>query len=825
MIMNGWWILSGIIVPLAAILTEKITQICASTFFDPTPTDWHLLLIALVPITNLLGELLLRPSLSARMGWVNRPTVKWLNGMAIGVSGFYALWFMPVTLLCVFLLGASVVGALTMPFFLLNEVLHGRMENVSYGIVGCIAIPFMELATVGLFLLPAAPLMSCLACIRMRRKLCALDLENAPASPDVQTVESRPRSTITLGPFVLDRERAIQGGIFYVLYAGLLYYIWFPYVRSEPALLTTNAVGFGALPLWVPPGLMLLACVLPTRLSPFQWFTRLNAPGKSKISYGRVWLPVVCGLLALIAIEIPSTATRVAMNMALNPNTRAQGLLILRAFGNDESMLRACYEKAHATDILGSVLTGWQPVSKDSARELYYRATGIPFNSRSVPKWFRGKSQGFDSWNWTDEDDVFDSDADLAGETVGGVVRGVTLPVSEITGTIDASRNVAAMNWTMEFKNDSKYQREARVQILLPPGAVVSNALLWINGMPSAAVFGSRGQTRAAYQAVVRSRRDPLLVTTYGPDRVLAQCYPVPPKGSMRIQLAITAPLLIQSTELAYLPLPVMLERNFQVKEHSLKFASGEAISCPTGALKANKESELLGSLSNADLFGGKGTIAVKRPAGSDSSWCLDPYDSSVAIGERVFVIPQSEPDDLVVVVDGSAAMAEQAPKIAAMLSKTPHDFRVSLLRAGDNVETLAQSLPNASDAAWGAALQSLQYQTFVGGQDDTSALLRALELIGPKRRGAILWLHGPQPVKIDDAKNLAARLNLVKDTVTLYELPLENGPNRTIEALDGVSNVQRLPIVISADATIANLFSLWTGKSERFRVGFDVQK
>ena len=83
---------------------------------------------------------------------------------------------------------------------------------------------------------------------------------------------------------------------------------------------------------------------------------------------------------------------------------------------------------------------------------------------------------------------------------------------------------------------------EARLQLALPPGGVVSRATLWVNGEEREAAYGGRGEVRAAYQRVaVQQRRDPLLVTTKGADRVLAQAFPVPRNGgTIKFKIGIT---------------------------------------------------------------------------------------------------------------------------------------------------------------------------------------------------------------------------------------------------------------------------------------------
>ncbi|PWU01484.1 MAG: hypothetical protein C5B53_02885 [Candidatus Melainabacteria bacterium] len=510
------------------------------------------------------------------------------------------------------------------------------------------------------------------------------------------------------------------------------------------------------------------------------------------------------------------------MNMANDPATSANGLLLLRAFGNEDTMLRMCYEQSSPTDILGSIFKQGRQVPSSKAREIYYRATGRPFNSRGIPASFRGKIREFTDWSdWAGADDVFDADAELAGETVGGVVRGVTLTRSDMNGVVDSAGNAATINWDMEFNNVSKYQREARAQILLPSHAVVSNVLLWINGQPRPAAFDSRNKTRTAYRAVVTKRRDPLLVTTYGPDRLLVQCFPVPPQGTMHIQIGITAPLSVQSENRAYLTLPMFLERNFQVGKHSIHLRTDGQVFNPDQLLRPNQSGVLDGSISNADLSQGKATLIVKHNPQLNWSWHRDSTANGKLIVQRIEAKTTERPAQLVIVVDGSLAVAEDAEKVAQALKNVPSGIRLTLLRAGDKVETLADNIASSSEPAWAGALSNLQCQTFVGGQDDTQALITAADSLVHRRDGAILWLHGPQPVKIDDPDPLADRLAIAGSNVRLYELQLKNGPNRTIEALDGITNVSRLSVVTSPLSTLEQLFLTWKTNSLTYEPSF----
>src|SRR5690606_16178259 len=108
---------------------------------------------------------------------------------------------------------------------------------------------------------------------------------------------------------------------------------------------------------------------------------------------------------------------------------------------------------------------------------------------------------------------------------------------------------------------------EARARLLLPLGGVVSRVTLWVNGEEREAAFAGRAQARRAYESVaIAQRRDPLLVNTAGPGRVLAQAFPVPSGGgTLKARLGITVPLGLPSADSARLALPRILDANFQV--------------------------------------------------------------------------------------------------------------------------------------------------------------------------------------------------------------------------------------------------------------------
>src|SRR5205814_10179607 len=141
-----------------------------------------------------------------------------------------------------------------------------------------------------------------------------------------------------------------------------------------------------------------------------------------------------------------------------------------------------------------------------------------------------------------------------------------------------------------------------------------------------------RSQVKTAYQQVVQQRRDPVLVTTCGPDRVLLQCYPVPANGGvMKCRVGITTPLVLTKAEEAFLRWPSFLERNFTIAEsfkHSLWIASKGPLHAPGSKLVSDRAKDggfaLRGSVADLELSGPEAVVRVDRPGDIHQTWVND---------------------------------------------------------------------------------------------------------------------------------------------------------------------------------------------------------
>lgn len=89
----------GILLPAFTLGFEAMTRISSESFFNPVPTVFHGVLIASVPLSNLLMLVALSRS---RVAHANK--LAWLNAFAIGIACFYAVLYLPLTPFAPFML-------------------------------------------------------------------------------------------------------------------------------------------------------------------------------------------------------------------------------------------------------------------------------------------------------------------------------------------------------------------------------------------------------------------------------------------------------------------------------------------------------------------------------------------------------------------------------------------------------------------------------------------------------------------------------------------------------------------------------------------------
>lgn len=519
-------------------------------------------------------------------------------------------------------------------------------------------------------------------------------------------------------------------------------------------------------------------------------------------------------LLMVVALELPSTITRVALGMAASRESEssARGLAILRTFGSRDVMLRACYERSgRASDVLGSLYEASHPSDYRVMRNIFYKATGRTFNSFPIPEEARASMNhtgrlaydGFDQG----ADDEFDSDPDVAGEVVSGVSRGLSVSQSKIQARVDSDAGTSKIDWFLDFNNKSKYDREVRTRIKLPHGAAVNEAGLIVNGKEYKCQITLKEQAREIYRDAVQRKRNPLLVSLAGEDTVLVQCYPVPPGNKLSLHLSAVSPLTLNKDLHAILSLPQFEERNFQITvPHTIELSANHEIENFRDQLDKSTYDhpeanlyKLSGSLDCSKLASGAAVVGFQRGK-ENSFWCKDQNSSKVI--ETISDLKWQKPAKLTVLIDGSLCMRDNIKEIADALKKLPKDQAVKAIFIGDR----------GTQEFSPAEFDKLANVECIGGQLDGDVLGRSLQdLSAPDT--TVLWIHGQQPA----AENPFGEQSLLPwflqshgvSKPILYDMQLYSGPNQYLDGVDSVA-VQKVPRFGSCAQDLELLFDIW---------------
>lgn len=505
---------------------------------------------------------------------------------------------------------------------------------------------------------------------------------------------------------------------------------------------------------------------------------------------------IVVAVVTVLALPvIHHGATRMALNMAANgsPSSRSTAISYLRLFGNESTMLSACYASNRSMGMFSGLL-GDSSISLEKAQEIFFQTTGVAFNTLPAPR--EANSPGFDGmrgWNF---------DAARGGDHVANKIDGLTMDYSQLEGRADVATLSSYTEWTMVFKNSSMAAEEARAQIELPAGAVVSRLTLWIDGEPREAAFGGRSQVKAAYREVaVVQQRDPVLVTTCGPDRVLMQCFPVPARnGEMKVRLGITGPLRVTSEKTVAMDWPRLLETNFE-SGNALRHVAWIESSVPINGGTNTFRQEM----NDAD-FAKAGSLQMAAPALASETLFQDSSDPAFAIQQRVQKLTIPKDSRLFVVIDGSAGVKPHGDAIAKSLASARNI--ASVIFAGDEPQRWDGASPLGE---W------VNDRKFRGGCDNVPALAQAWDESVASPGASLLWIHGTQPILLSRVEALALRLKRAGVKTSLHDLPVAIGPNRVLAELDGAAEWARVGAGSSVEEKLGNfLADRWVVTRER---------
>lgn len=404
----------------------------------------------------------------------------------------------------------------------------------------------------------------------------------------------------------------------------------------------------------------------------------------------------------------------------------------------------------------------------EADKNLFFRITGLPFEKVETKKGFYE-----DKWN---------TDANFATSVIGSKLPGLSLGKSQISGNLDSTSLSGSINWTMIFHNSGVQDQEARAEIAIPAGAVVSRVTLWVDGRPREGAFAPVSNVRGAYQQEVNSLKDPLLVTMSGRDRIFVQCYPVPANGGeMKIRLGIKTPLNVKDSNTCSVRLPRLLDTNFvSPKRHRIQLQSNDQIDSKLASCFANSQQgfSLDTTLRDKADEVDSDLLCIHRTNKPSEISVVDWYSKGKRyITEKIQEVSAFSPKQVIVVLDSSETVRKELEQIKSAFVAMPSSVNNKLYFVGAEADNEAEI--KAMNLKEG--LQSLDDNSFVGGRNNNAELREALDIASERANSAIVWIHGPQPSNETAAKNSA--LDLIHN-VHLYDFEIQPGPNALLQSL-----------------------------------------
>ncbi len=170
---------------------------------------------------------------------------------------------------------------------------------------------------------------------------------------------------------------------------------------------------------------------------------------------------------------------------------------------------------------------------------------------------------------------------------------------------------------------------------------------------------------------------------------------------------------------------------------------------------------------------------------------------------ETIKPICVKPPKNLVVVLDGSSALAGQTKEITQALLSVPKGVITTVMVASDEQQKVLEPLEVKN------GIKIITDMKFLGGQDNLQSVVKASEIAGESANGAVLWIHGPQPAFNREIYIMSQYSN----TPAFYEYSIDSGETDTLEFFKNHSEIgpfSQIPKGASMGKDIANFLARW---------------
>jgi hypothetical protein len=521
-----------------------------------------------------------------------------------------------------------------------------------------------------------------------------------------------------------------------------------------------------------------------------------------KKPFALTWLGIGAGLLVVVSIITLSEArfmvTRYGLEMATSQDVVQQenGIEFLRKYGNNDYILQLVNsrrQKVYLSDLVIDLVSQSTKLPTEEAKEVYYRLTGKTHDSTSLPGFFDFDDGVRDERFWNE--------------------REISLVASQMDGSIDNDASLGYLEWTFSLKNKNQYRAlEGFTQIQLPPNAVVSRVTLWVNGVEEEAAYAEKSSVTNAYEQVTAKKRDPVLVTTAGRDRVNLKCFPIPQNGGeIKMKIGITFPLILEDEKNGLIRLPYFRDKNFNIPEeikHIVWLESKKELQSANKNLALESKDNIFavrGNIADNELLDSSSSIRAVKSDEFKSVWAKD---GDNFITQEVKENSGVKPSRFIFVVDTSATMKNEQEKLVAAINNLPAETDVSLVMTNGNALNREVSYPNSFNGKPAEIAEKIKQATFDGGTDNLPALTKAWDLASEKPNSIVIWIHSPQPFKFSTSNELAQRLTRRPNETTIYSLSTASGFDEVEKELDSLNYIQNLPRFGDVQSDLESLIS-----------------
>lgn len=344
---------------------------------------------------------------------------------------------------------------------------------------------------------------------------------------------------------------------------------------------------------------------------------------------------------------------------------------------------------------------------------------------------------------------------------------GDQLIVRSLKVEVEIDQQIATTTINQRFLNPNDRVAEGIYLFPLPEGAVISQFSMMMDGQAVGATLLSAAEAQAIYEEIVRTLRDPALLSYAGRAAIQARIFPIEPGAEREISISYQETLVAQQGVVRYrYPLDAGRFSSAPIGSASLHIALSSAtplraIYSPTHPIATSRTDDMHATI---------GWEAVdSRPTGdfeliyttSDQGIgvnLLSHFDPATNQGTVMVLaapgLDQTQtaiPKDIIIVLDTSGSMAgeklvQAREALIDVLGRLNPEDRFTIIEFSTGVRSYASGLLPAQDAP--AAIAWVRNLEASGGTDINSALLAAMAQVDASRPAYLLFLTDGLPTE-----------------------------------------------------------------------------